>query len=432
MYCDFTTSGGPWTVIQRRTPAGSGTSFYRTWAEYATGFWGTDNNHWLGNDKIRRLSVLGTAQLRINFCQGTNCNYYAHYGSFGLGDAASKYTLQASGYSGNTGDSLSYHSGRRFSTKDADYDACSAACASSTYYYGAWWYGCCHYSNLNGLYGDTRYAKGPVWYHGWGYYDPLEYTQMAMKSSRTPSPPTTTCERCTAGTYQSSNTFQGTRCTDCEGGKYQASTSSASCNLCGAGQVQPGKQPFFQEVHTKNTCVLCVYSLVHFSFFSFLFLSKITASGQTACANCDAGKYQGANGRPTCAACAVGRYQSLPGQTNCKACESGKYQTSTLSVACDNCQKGQYNKQTAQTGCTNCEQGKTGSTTGLSACGDCTLGKFQDGVASTECKDCGAGKYADSNAQQSCQLCGAGRFQSETGGECYSCVTLCYMLRDKR
>jgi hypothetical protein len=45
------------------------------------------------------------------------------------------------------GDSLGYHNGKKFSTKDNDNDSSEYNCA--TVYKGAWWYGSCHYANLN-------------------------------------------------------------------------------------------------------------------------------------------------------------------------------------------------------------------------------------------------------------------------------------------
>jgi hypothetical protein len=258
VYCDFTTTGGPWTVFQRRTPSGSSTDFYRNWADYETGFWGSDNNHWLGLAKIRRLTQLGNAQMRIDMCQGASksCGLFVTYNTFSIGSAASNYILQATGYTGSrvdgsnyiTYDSLSYHNGRPFSTYDRDNDVWGSNCAVR--FKGAWWYGACHHSNINGKYGLTSYADGPVWYHGvsagsyWAYYNPLEWTQMAMKSTRTQPAPVTTCTPCPVGKYQNVDTFSGSACTDCEAGKFTATTQSASCNNCLAGNVQPGKYFF--------------------------------------------------------------------------------------------------------------------------------------------------------------------------------------------
>lgn len=56
-----------------------------------------------------------------------------------------------------SGDSLSYHQGRPFSTKDRDNDIAVTNCALS--YKGAWWYKNCHRANLNGKYGESRHSQ---------------------------------------------------------------------------------------------------------------------------------------------------------------------------------------------------------------------------------------------------------------------------------
>ena len=47
---------------------------------------------------------------------------------------------------------LTYHNGRKFSTKDQDNDASPVNCAAQPAVQGAWWYGDCRESNLNGVY----------------------------------------------------------------------------------------------------------------------------------------------------------------------------------------------------------------------------------------------------------------------------------------
>ena len=65
---------------------------------------------------------------------------------------------------GTAGDSLGYHRGMSFSTKDRDNDKNSGSCALS--YKGAWWYNSCHRSNLNGLYLNGKDdPKGVTWYY---------------------------------------------------------------------------------------------------------------------------------------------------------------------------------------------------------------------------------------------------------------------------
>ena len=67
------------------------------------------------------------------------------------------------------GDSLTYHLGYKFSTRDQENDEWSGgSCAVK--YKGGWWYGHGHHSNLNGRYYHTgsytsSYVDGVVWYH---------------------------------------------------------------------------------------------------------------------------------------------------------------------------------------------------------------------------------------------------------------------------
>ena len=88
--------------------------------------------------------------------------------------------------SGDAGDSLGYHNGMKFSTKDRDNDlAYEGSCAQR--FKGAWWYQTCHYSNLNGLYlraSHTSRANGVNWYHWRGYYYSLQKTEMKIRPSK--------------------------------------------------------------------------------------------------------------------------------------------------------------------------------------------------------------------------------------------------------
>ena len=91
---------------------------------------------------------------------------HAMYESFKILDSSQEYEIRVSGYRespGSAGDSLKYHSGMKFTTKDKDNDKdAKHNCASV--YKGAWWYKACHESNLNGQYlsGD-HYTDGVTW-----------------------------------------------------------------------------------------------------------------------------------------------------------------------------------------------------------------------------------------------------------------------------
>ena len=83
---------------------------------------------------------------------------------------------------GTAGDSLSGHRGYPFSTKDQDNDSWGSNCAVS--YKGAWWYGACHASNLNGVYhhgAHSSYADGVNWYTWKGYHYSVKRAEMKIR-----------------------------------------------------------------------------------------------------------------------------------------------------------------------------------------------------------------------------------------------------------
>ena len=172
--------GGGWTVFQRRM---DGTvDFYLNWADYEKGFGDLNGEFWLGLNKINRLTEKKPSFLRIELEDFAGTKKYAYYHTFGVGNAASKYRLTVIGYKGTAGDSLSYHNGMKFSTKDQDNDATSGNCATT--YKGAWWYKKCHASNLNGLYlvgPHSSYANGVNWYHFRRHHYSLKTSQMMLK-----------------------------------------------------------------------------------------------------------------------------------------------------------------------------------------------------------------------------------------------------------
>uniref|UniRef100_A0A1X7TEI7 Fibrinogen C-terminal domain-containing protein n=1 Tax=Amphimedon queenslandica TaxID=400682 RepID=A0A1X7TEI7_AMPQE len=138
VYCDMSNGGG-WTVFQRRMDGL--VNFYLKWADYQKGFGDLNGEFWLGLDKIHRLTATGNTSLRVDL--------FAHYSTFIVGDAHTKYTLTVGGYSGNAGDSLSGHDKMKFSTHDYDNDIADGNCAIA--YKGAWWYTKGHLSLMVGI-----------------------------------------------------------------------------------------------------------------------------------------------------------------------------------------------------------------------------------------------------------------------------------------
>ncbi|KAK3788959.1 hypothetical protein RRG08_010207 [Elysia crispata] len=173
--CDTVTDGGGWIIIQRRSKGD--VNYYRGWEEYKNGFGDLAGDFWLGNRHIHRITSSGSHELRVELVyQGRLA--YARYGIFVMADEASNFSLNVSDYSGTAGDSLVKHGlGEQFTTFDRDNDRDKRQCAKACK--GAWWYGVCGHSNLNGkwLEGDW---KGPWWYSLSGK-NPLTYTEMKIR-----------------------------------------------------------------------------------------------------------------------------------------------------------------------------------------------------------------------------------------------------------
>ena len=185
-HCDMETDGGKWLVIQRRI--NGSLNFYRNWTDYVYGFGDLEGEFWYGLEKIHCLTTRDDVELRIELGTGTVPTEVWTYQLFRVGGAESNYRLtigQARGV-GGTHDSMAYHNGRPFSTRDRDNDAWNRNCAAS--YGGAWWHYACFRSNLNGKYvlhtpedgrvTNPRDARRLSWYNGSRF---IHYTKVQMK-----------------------------------------------------------------------------------------------------------------------------------------------------------------------------------------------------------------------------------------------------------
>jgi hypothetical protein len=176
VYCDMQTDGGGWTVFQRRQDGS--VDFYRTWRDYQQGFGELYGEFWLGLEKLHRLTTSGVT-LRVDLTATDNSDAFAKYEKFVVGGVSSKYVMYFGSYSGTAGDSLTYHKGMKFSTKDMDNDKDSRNCATS--YSGAWWYNNCLYSNLNGYYSYGSSSYGHVVWHAFKSTYSLQTAKMMVK-----------------------------------------------------------------------------------------------------------------------------------------------------------------------------------------------------------------------------------------------------------
>ena len=98
MFCDQTTAGGGWTVLQKRFDGS--VDFYRGWNDYKRGFGNLTGEFWLGLDKIYRLTVSSSNKLRVDLEDVQGTTSFAEYSSFAVGNETEKYKLRVGGFSG--------------------------------------------------------------------------------------------------------------------------------------------------------------------------------------------------------------------------------------------------------------------------------------------------------------------------------------------
>ncbi|XP_034456486.1 tenascin-X isoform X1 [Hippoglossus hippoglossus] len=174
VYCDMETDGGGWTVFQRRKDGS--VDFFKGWRDYVKGFGDLSGEFWLGLESLHNLTTMSRMSLRVDLRDGDD-SVFAKYSTFAV--ARRNYKLTVGGYSGNAGDSLSYHNNRVFSTKDRDPSPFITRCAMS--YRGGWWYQNCHEANLNGLYGIDVKHQGIIWTSWKGKDTSIAFTEMKMR-----------------------------------------------------------------------------------------------------------------------------------------------------------------------------------------------------------------------------------------------------------
>ena len=136
--------------------------FNRSWAEFKVGFNDSRGNYWLGNDLLHELTKEARYKLRcLVQARSNGIVYVANYDTFLVGSEANNYTLRVASYSGNAGDSMSYHNGMMFSTYDRDNDNLNDVdCAQK--YAGGFWYNSCYYAGVNVMKGRQQ---GFTWFH---------------------------------------------------------------------------------------------------------------------------------------------------------------------------------------------------------------------------------------------------------------------------
>ena len=146
-YCDMTTDGGGWIVIQRNKK-NSLVNFNRNWTDYEEGFGNLNTEFWYGLESMHCLTQRGQWEMRVDYQFINNTRSYLHYNQFSVGSASEEYPLTVGGFTGVGTDwfnhQSSLHNGIKFATPDNnDKIKCAAT------YRSGWWYNNCYCININ-------------------------------------------------------------------------------------------------------------------------------------------------------------------------------------------------------------------------------------------------------------------------------------------
>jgi len=230
-----------------------------------------------------------------------------------------------------------------------------------------------------------------------------------------------TCKICPAGSYcpDRKNVYQ------CYAGSAQGSTGATVCAECIAGVT-------YQDLAGQTACKACTAQQCGAGYRLYQCIGSRNTEG---CGACLAGTYMGLSlhSQTACVQCEQGKYQSLRGQSAClpaTVCPANQYLTAAATATTDTqcaacvCSGENYINcpiNSAAQRCSPCTGGS--SAPAFCAAGSeprvvCNGSQTQD----TTCAACPAGKHKPSGAQKMCEVCPTGYYKSTiTSANCVAC-----------
>ncbi|XP_032596957.1 ficolin-1-like [Drosophila grimshawi] len=156
--------------------------FYRFWDDYKNGFGNLNGEFFIGLDKLHFITKAVDQELLITMEDLNGRHRFAKYDRFAIdGEMQSYKQITLGTYSGGAGESMRIHAGKKFTTRDRDYDTHDDNCAEM--FTGAWWYDACHDSNLFGKY-IPQNCRDISWLMFTGYSSYLKRVQMMIRPRR--------------------------------------------------------------------------------------------------------------------------------------------------------------------------------------------------------------------------------------------------------
>ena len=189
VFCDMTTDGGGWIVIQKRFDGS--VDFNRDWKSYKDGFGNANGEYWIGNEFIHQFTDSGSTEMiaEARAFDGRRISVKLH--NIRVGSEAMKYNLQYDSCTALTDGpngcfNWDNQRGSKFTTFDNDNDNDSSKnCAVK--YPGGWWFNICFKVFLNGRYSMTSNSISNSQHIHWstflGYDESLKETKMLLRKT---------------------------------------------------------------------------------------------------------------------------------------------------------------------------------------------------------------------------------------------------------